>query len=80
MKKPVWIGLLVGVLAGYPISYFFQSGALRAKMSLGDYITKIDDIFGSKDLAPTAIGTWIACVILCPVIAILIGQLLTSKK
>jgi hypothetical protein len=66
------IGLFAGLLFGYPVSYFFQPGALRAKFSMADYIQHIGDIMSHQpkpgdffgDLADTAIVTWVACVIL----------------
>jgi len=34
-------GLIAGVALGYPLSYYFQSRALQAKMSLGQYVGKL---------------------------------------
>lgn len=72
-------GLLLGAVLGYPISYFFQPGALRAKMSLGDYVQHIGDIMQSNDLRVTAIGTWIGCTILFCIIGAVLGALLPRK-
>lgn len=66
-------GFSLGVILGYPLSYFLQPGALRAKMSIGSYIQHADDILGNKDLGPTAIGTWIACIVLFTVIGAVLG-------
>ncbi len=57
------MGAVIGLVLGYPLSYFFQPGALRAKMSLGDYISHISDILGSQDLSGTAIGVWFVSIV-----------------
>lgn len=46
-------GLVVGVLAGYPLSYFFQSRALQSKLSLGQYIENFPKILGDSSLVGT---------------------------
>ncbi len=56
-------GAVVGALMGYPLSYFFQAGALRAKLSLGEYIQHINDVLNDGDLGPTAIITVVGCAV-----------------
>jgi hypothetical protein len=81
MARNVWAcgGFFLGLLGGYPMSYFFQPGALRAKMSMGSYIESAGDVLQHNDLAPTAIGTWIASVIVFTIIGYVLGAL-TEKK
>ena len=47
---PIVAGLLVGALLGYPLSYYFQPGALRSKVSLGQYIEHVGDVVGNSEL------------------------------
>jgi|GEM_PF-4135767 len=65
----VGLGVAAGVLLGYPISYYFQPGALRAKMSLGKYVQNIGDVMGSDELRSTAIVIWIGCIVVFPILA-----------
>jgi ABC-type multidrug transport system ATPase subunit/ABC-type multidrug transport system permease subunit len=82
MNKPssVGIGALIGLLLGYPLSYFFQPGALRQKMSLGDYIQHIGDVFNSKDLVATAIGVWIGAVIIFALLGLMLTSAMASRR
>lgn len=73
-------GVLVGAVLGYPVSYFFQSGALRAKLSLGGYVEHFQDVLQSKDLASTAIGVWIATIVIFAFIASVIDGMTDRKK
>lgn len=68
-------GLLVGALVGYPLSYFFQPSALRAKISMGTYISHIGEVFGDKDLSSTAVLVWVASI----VVGALVGRMLDSR-
>lgn len=61
----VAVGAFIGLVLGYPLSYFCQPSVLRAKCSLGDYISHISDVFRARDLVATAIGVWIGSVIIC---------------
>jgi len=48
--SPIVVGVLIGALLGYPLSYYFQPGALRAKHSLGKYIAHFSEIIGESEL------------------------------
>lgn len=82
MKKNQFtaIGALVGAVFGYPISYYFQPGALRAKLPMGGYIEHISDILSSKELQSTAIGTWIVAVVVFAIIGFALGNAADQKK
>jgi POT family proton-dependent oligopeptide transporter len=49
------IGLGIGVLVGYPLSYFLQSLALRGTISLGEYIEQFSKIVSDGHLRSTVI-------------------------
>ena len=38
------VGLIVGLLVGIPASYYLQSGMLRAKISLGAYLSHLPEL------------------------------------
>lgn len=42
------IGLVAGLIIGVPASYFLQSGMLRAKLSLGAYITHLPELLSNS--------------------------------
>ncbi|HEX7681632.1 MAG TPA: hypothetical protein VF713_26150 [Thermoanaerobaculia bacterium] len=65
-------GLVVGFLAGYPLSYFFQSRALQAKLSLGQYIQNFDKILGDSSLVGTVILGFIVSIGVCGLVGFLI--------
>ena len=44
MTKNERLGLVIGLVLGVPGSYYFQSGALKAKMSLGSYLGNLPDL------------------------------------
>lgn len=71
-------GLVIGLLLGYPLSYFVQPGALRAKVSIGEYIQHIGEVLQDKDLASTAIGTWVVCAVVLTALGYAVGK--ASKK
>jgi hypothetical protein len=37
-------GLLAGLFVGIPASYYLQSGMIRAKLSLGSYVTHLPEL------------------------------------
>lgn len=41
-------GLVIGLVIGVPASYFLQSGILRAKLSLGAYITHLPELISQS--------------------------------
>ena len=61
---------------GYPISYFFQSGMVRAKMTLPEYLQHIPDVFKTlensdfSDIGVTAIATMVVCGIIGVVLSV----------
>lgn len=74
------IGLIAGFLLGYPLSYFFQSGMLRGKLSLGGYIGNFFKVMGNEDLLPAVIMGFIVAIGVCGVAGYLIGKNLDQKK
>jgi len=57
------VGLLVGMMLGAPVSYFLQSGLVRAKMSLGSYLGHLPQLLAKypQDMLPPVV---ISCAIL----------------
>lgn len=71
------ISTIVGIVVGYPLSYYFQGEFLRAKMTLGDYISKFPDVLGTigkgnGDFGTTALITMAVCTIITQVILVLV--------
>lgn len=69
-------GIIIGLLLAYPVSYWFQPGVIRAKLSLGDYISKFSDVIQSKDLQSAIITSFIAC----PVVLGIVWYLATKRR
>ena len=69
------VGLFVGLLVSYPISYYFQPGALRAKLTMVDYISHISDVVGDPHLRSAVI----MCLIGCPIVGGVIGHLINNN-
>ena len=67
-------------MLGYPLSYFFQPGVLRQKLSLGDYISHIGDILNSRELAGTAWGVWVGSIIVFALLGLVLGNLANSSR
>ncbi len=57
------IGFVAGLIVGVPASYFLQSGMLRAKLSLGAYITHLPELLSNSggDLLPPLL---LSCAVL----------------
>ena len=63
------IGLALGLLLSYPISYFFQPEALRMKLTMSGYISHIGDVLRTSELRSAVL----VCLVLCPLIGSGIG-------
>lgn len=77
------IGLIAGTLLGYPLSYFFQPGWLRAKISLGKYIQHASEIILDEDGLGLQSGVFLGFIVaigVCMAAGFLIGQALDQKK
>jgi hypothetical protein len=76
MKSKKIIFAIIGAILGIPLSYYFQPEMLRSKMSLLDYITKMNEIFEQKDL----VGNVIFGVIAFTVIGAIIGYFMDLSE
>ena len=68
------IGLLVGLIVSYPISYYFQPDAVRVKLTMANYISHITDVVGDSNLRSAVIMSLIGCTIVGGVIGHLIDK------
>lgn len=76
MKSKKIIFAIIGAILGIPLSYYFQPEMVRSKMSLLDYITKMNEIFEQKDL----VGNVIFGVIVFTVIGAIIGYFMDLSE
>lgn len=74
------IGLIAGVILGYPLSYFFQPGALRSKISLGGYIQHFFDVIGDKNLLSSVVLGFVVAIGVCMAAGFVIGQALDQNR
>ena len=63
-------GGMLGCILGIPFSYYFQPSLVRAKLTLGDYLSRLDKVFEEPELAVRVVLT---CVVLT-VVGYLIGK------
>ncbi len=73
-------GAIIGAIIAYPLSYFLQPAALRAKVSLGEYIEKFSDVVGSKDLRSTVIVSFVIAIVVASAIGFVVGRSADQKK
>lgn len=78
-RKFTEIGLVAGVVLGYPLSYYFQPGALRAKLSLGGYIQHVSDVIGDKHLQSGVVLGFVIAIGVCAAVGFAIGRALDQK-
>lgn len=58
------VGLVVGILVSYPISYYFQPDAVRLKLTMANYISHVSDVVGDSNLRSAVIMSLIGCAII----------------
>lgn len=82
MQKALGIGLgaVGGAIVGYPLSYFFQPGFMQFLLPIGEYISRISEILEDKSLRSTAIGVWIASVVVFAVIGAVLQMLVSRQR
>lgn len=69
-------GALLGALLGVPISYFFQSGIVRAWMSIVGYTQKYFEVLqDDKTRTPAIVG-----IIVCAIAGAIIGVAMAMKR
>ena len=70
------VGMVVGILVSYPISYYFQPDAVRLKLTMANYISHVSDVVGDSNLRSAVI----MCLIGCTIIGGVIGHLLDKNN
>jgi len=68
------IGLIVGGVLGYPLSYYFQPDVLQAKISLGSYIQHFSDVIGDKDLQSAVVLGFVVAIVVCTAAGFMIDR------
>jgi len=76
----VGIGTFLGLLVGYPLSYFFQSGLFKLSTSLGGYISGSDNVLKNRDSMETALGVWIGSAIVFSFFGLMLSTVLSSRR
>ena len=69
------VGLILGLLVSYPLSYYFQPDAVRMKLTMANYISHRSDVVGDSNLRSAVI----LCLIGCPVMGAVIGHLIDKN-
>ena len=69
------VGLFLGLLVSYPLSYYFQPDAIRLKLTMANYISHFGDVVGDSNLRSAVI----LCLIGCPLIGGVIGHLIDKN-
>ena len=69
------VGGIIGFILGIPISYYFQPGIIRVKLTCGDYVSRLPDMIGNILKQPDDLGIKIllTLVITCIVTAAIGG-------
>lgn len=73
MRKALFT--IFGAIIGLPMSYYFQSEMLRAKVSLASYIEHLDRMTKYEGVA----GNILFSIVIFSVVGFLIGSYLDSK-
>jgi hypothetical protein len=61
ISRQTGVGLLAGLLASYPISYYFQPALLRMMLSVPSYISHAGDMIRDKELRPAVLMSALVC-------------------
>ena len=70
------VGVVVGILVSYPISYYFQPDAVRLKLTMANYISHVSDVVGDSNLRSAVI----MCLIGCAIVGGFIGHTLDKNN
>jgi hypothetical protein len=69
LLRNVMIGFLLGAAVGVPLSFFFQSGLVRASVGLGDYVMNFRNVWTRVETGMTARVSVILCGVAGAVVA-----------
>ena len=59
------IGFLLGLLLGYPVSYYFQPEKLRLMFGLGEYIREFPKVIQESELVTGVVLGFVVAVPVC---------------
>lgn len=78
MMKKAPLFSIIGAFVGLPVSYLFQPGYIRGKVSIGEYLANLGEIM-SSDMGNFSSPVIIA-VILCAVAGGLVGYMIDQNS
>ena len=69
-------GAIVGLLGGYPLSYYWQAQLPPELVGLQDYVEKIWHILTTRGTLKIAVEIWAGSVVACSLLGALTGAVL----
>ena len=73
-------GAVAGAIIGYPLSYSFQPANHSLTASLGDYLANFRSVLADDALKATAIGVWLATVLVLALAGFFIGRAMHRRS
>lgn len=68
------IGAIIGLLSGFPLSYYFQPEMIRQKLPFDEYLKHFDELMKDKMLSTNIIMSCVAFAIVGGIIAFFISK------
>lgn len=74
VERYALVGLSLGLVLGYPLSYYLQAGAVRMAISLGDYIAHPSRVLEQRDLRPSVMLGLVVAIAIGATIGVFVGK------